>query len=178
LGFYWKPPVNSVIIKFTHPFPSEACVKKKPENPKHKALREQGTLNPHPEKVDDALFKESKFFDPRDLLQIKYEMLRRVESEKKTVTEAAQSFGYSRPSFYQAQAAFTDEGLSGLVPKKRGPRGGHKINDEALKFLEECLEKEGPTSAPTLVEKIQKRFGLEVHPRTIERALARKKKPH
>jgi transposase len=156
--------------------PLEVTVKKKLEDPKRKALREQGTLNSHPEKVDDALFKNSTFFDPRDLLQIKYEMLRRVELEEKTVSDAAESFGYSRPSFYQAQAAFAQEGLSGLVPKKRGPHGGHKLNDEVLKFLLDLLQKDGSASPQALAEKVLERFALKLHPRTIERALRRKKK--
>ena len=157
--------------------PPEVYVKKKPEDPKRKALREEGTLNSHPEKISDALFKDSAFFDPRDLLQIKYEMLRRVELKEKTVTDSAESFGYCRPSFYQAQAAFAQEGLSGLVPKKRGPHGGHKLSEEVLKFLLDSLQKDGPASPQALVERVRKRFSLKLHPRTIERALLRKKKP-
>ena len=45
-------------------------------------LREEGTLNPAPEKVRDPKFQQSEFFDPRDVVQVKYEMLRRVSVEK------------------------------------------------------------------------------------------------
>ena len=34
-------------------------------------------LHPHPETVTAALFQDSAFFDPDDLIQVKYEMLRR-----------------------------------------------------------------------------------------------------
>lgn len=148
---------------------------KKPEDPKRKALREQGTLYRHPEKVTDGLFQESDFFDPRDLIQVKYEMLRRVRAKDKTTSEAAQTFGFSRPSFYQAKAAFEKEGLFGLVPKKRGPREGHKLTGEVVKFLRKVLEEEGPLGSQRLAEKIRSRFGLRVHRRTVERALGKKK---
>ena len=49
---------------------------------KVKALLEEGTLNPNPGKVHDPKFQENEFFDPRDLVQVKYEMLRRVSIEK------------------------------------------------------------------------------------------------
>jgi transposase len=149
---------------------------RKSEAPKRKALREQGALNRHPEKVTDPLFDEGEFFDRQDLVQVKYEMLRRVEAEGKTVTETAGSFGFSRPCFYQAQAAFAGQGLPGLVPKKRGPRGAHKATEEVVAFLAEVLEKEGRVSSHVLARRVRDRFGLKLHRRTIERALARKKK--
>jgi len=49
-----------------------------PDPKKIQALRANGTLNPHPEKVRVAHFAEREFFDPHDLVQIKYETLRLV----------------------------------------------------------------------------------------------------
>lgn len=151
-------------------------MKKKPEDPKRKALREQGALNRHAEKVTDGLFQENEFFDPRDIIQVKYEMLRRASAKDQTASEAARTFGFSRPAFYQAKSAFDDEGLFGLVPKKRGPRGGHKLTDEVLKFLRQAMQEEvGPVGSQELAEKIRERFGVRVHRRTVERALGKKK---
>ena len=96
--------------------------KHSPSDLKLEALRQQGTLNPRPQDVTDDLFETSEFFDARDVVQVKYEMLRRVEKEGRPITEAAAVFGFSRPSFYQAQAAFEQDGLAGLVPRKRGPK--------------------------------------------------------
>ncbi len=148
---------------------------KKPEDPKRKALRQQGTLNRHPDQVADGLFRENEFFDPRDLIQVKYEMLRRVSAEDKTASEAARSFGFSRPSFYKAKADFDHQGLFGLVPKKRGPHGGHKVTEAMVEFLKEVLSQEGPLGAQQLAEKLRGRFGVRVHRRTVERALRKKK---
>lgn len=146
------------------------------KNPKREALREQGTLNPRPRAVTDPLFAEDSFFDPRDLVQVKYEMLRRVQSEGHSVTDAAAAFGFSRPSFYQALSAFEGDGLAGLVPHKRGPKHAHKLTDEVLSFLAEIRQNEPSVQTPELVRRIQERFGTKVHSRSIERALLRTKK--
>lgn len=145
---------------------------------KREVLQRQGSLNPRPERVTDSLFAEDEFFDPRDVVQVKYEMLRRVRREDKTVVEACSDFGFSRPSFYQAQSAFEQEGLGGLMPKKRGPRSGHKLSDEVMAFVRQERMKDKSLSWSELAEKVKTRFGTEVHPRSIERAFKRtKKKP-
>lgn len=140
---------------------------------KTEALRRNGVLNPHPQGVHDPLFQHDEFFDPRDLVQLKYEMLRRVRFEGESVTGTTDAFGLSRPSFYKARADFEREGLPGLLPRKRGPRGGHKLTGEILADLGEQLEAEPLLSATALAARIEERFGLRVHPRSIDRALAR-----
>jgi len=111
---------------------------KKPRapDPKIETLRLQGCLNPHPENVTDPVFHGSDFFEARDLVQVKYEMLRRVRVQGEPITESASAFGFSRPSFYQAQSAFELDGLCGLLPKKRGPRHSHKLSTEVVEYLE------------------------------------------
>ena len=104
---------------------------------KSQFLREHGTLNPHPQRVLDELFRDSEFFDPRDLVLVKYEMLRRVRLKEMDVTEAAATFGFSRPSFYQAQSLFQQGGLAGLIPKRPGPQHAHKLSDEVLDYLQQ-----------------------------------------
>lgn len=146
------------------------------QNAKLRTLQQQGTLNPRPQAVHDELFVEDEFFDPRDLVQVKYEMLRRVRSEGKSVTDAAANFGFSRPSFYQAQSAFDQEGLAGLVPRKRGPKQAHKLTEEVLTFIGEVRQKEPSIRLPDLVKRIQEHFGTQVHPRSIERSLLRHQK--
>jgi transposase len=142
------------------------------------ALREAGTLNPHPETVTDSLFREGEFFDPSDVVQVKYEMLRRVRVDGQPVGKTAADFGFSRPTYYEAQAAFAGAGIAALVPKKRGPRGPHKLADEVLAFVRAEVSPSGPMRAAELARRVQDRFGLSVHPRTIERALAQEKKRH
>jgi len=145
-------------------------------DPKSKTLREQGCLHPQPDKVQDPLFHESAFFDARDIVQVKYEMLRRVEAEARSVSEAAALFGFSRPSFYQARDSFSRDGLPGLVPKKRGPRGGHKLTEAIALFIEQARDDETRPGAHRLAELVRERFNVSLHPRTIERARRREKK--
>jgi transposase len=141
--------------------------------PKRQSLRQTGTLNPRPDRVADELFTDSDFFDPNDLLQVKYEMLRRVRSDDFTVRQAAQLFGFSRPSFYQAQETFTRGGLGALVPQKRGPRRAHKLSQKIVAFIERTIAADPEAD---LVAAVQQEFGISVHRRSIERALARTKK--
>jgi transposase len=145
-------------------------------DPKRETLREQGVLNPHPERVHDELFAQHDFFDARDLVQVKYEMVRRVQAEGMSVTDAATNFGFSRPSFYQAQESMRANGLAGLLPKKRGPRSGHKLGADVIAFLEKTRAEDPSLRPADLADHTEQHFGIRVHPRSIERALARQEK--
>jgi transposase len=147
------------------------------QDEKQRRLRQQATLNPRPEAVTHPLFQGSEFFDPHDLLQVKYEMLRLVSDEQRPVSEAAKACGFSRPSFYQAQAAFTQSGLAGLIPQKPGPRSGHKLTPTVMAFLTEARMAEPSLRPERMASLVKKNFGVQVHPRSIERQFRRQKKP-
>src|SRR6266404_2713628 len=109
--------------------------KAKKRDPKSEALAQDGVLNPNPEAVRDALFAGNPFFDAKDLVQVRYEMVRRHQIDGVAISEAAASFGVTRPTFYKAQNALGTVGLAGLLPSRRGPRGGHKISAEVIAFV-------------------------------------------
>ncbi len=142
-------------------------------DPKERSLRAHGTLHPRPAKIHDELFLHHAFFDPRDLLQVKYEMLRRVLIEGVSITRAARQFSFSRPAFYKALRAFELEGLWGLLPAKRGPRRAHKLSAPVMEFLTRRRTEDPGLNAADLAGMVREQFGLQVHPRSIERALAR-----
>jgi transposase len=144
-------------------------------DPKVEALRAARTLNPRPDAVRDEQFASSEFFDARDLVQVKYEMVRRVQVDRATVVDAATTFGFSRPSYYEAAAALARAGLPGLVPAKPGPRAGHKLTDEVLDHAEALLAADASLRPADLVQPLHDRFGVRVHPRSIERALHRRR---
>ncbi len=146
------------------------------DDEKIELLKEHGILNPNPEKVLAEDFKSNLFFDPRDLLQVKYEMLRQVIKGGVTVTRAAQRFGLSRPTFYQVQRAYAEGGLAGLLPRQRGPKAAHKLDDEVMDFVEQALDRDNTLKSGKIADLIEKKFGFTVHPRSIERALERRKK--
>jgi DNA-binding phage protein len=56
------------------------------------------------------------FFDPDDLLQARYEMVRGHRVDRVGVSEVAESYGVSRPTFYKSQSALDAGGLSALLP--------------------------------------------------------------
>jgi transposase len=147
-------------------------------DPKQAALAEARCLNPHPEQIRDPGFLSGDFFDARDVVQVKYEMVRKVKAEGAPVTTAAAAFGYSRPSYYEAAAALERSGLQGLVPARPGPRGGHKLTEEILAWAEEQLAADPPLRPAQLAGPIEESFGVRVHPRSIERALARRRERH
>ena len=142
---------------------------------KRDALLEEGKLNVQPEKVNDPKFKPGEFFDPRDTVQVKYELLRRVLVDNTSVTDAAHEYGISRPTYYQAKADFEAGGIAGLVPKKRGPHARHKLSGEVMTFIERNQVGGAPLRARELAIQIRREFGLDVHPRSIERAVKEKK---
>jgi transposase len=143
---------------------------------KAERLKALGVLNPGPERVRAPWFEASGFFDARDLAQVKYEMLRHASREGASKADAATLFGLSRPTFYQAEAAFARDGLTGLLPRQRGPKGAHKLTPEVMTFIEQHLAGDGQVHARTLARRIEAELGVSVHPRSIERAIARKKK--
>ena len=147
-----------------------------PPDSKVEALRRQGCLHPHPERVTDPRFIGSDFFDARDLVQVKYEMLRRVRVDGQPISESAAAFGLSRPSFYQARSGFDRKGLGGLLRNKPGPRRSHKLDSEVVEFLESELSEDASLRPAELAKRVLERFGRNVHPRSIERALVRRKK--
>jgi hypothetical protein len=140
--------------------------KKPTRDLKTRALQQEASLHPHPEQVTDELFLTQEFFDARDLVQVKYEMLRRVQSEGQSVSQSAANFGFSRPSFYHAQAAF----------QQGGPKKAHKLTAEVLAFVRQAQQEDPSLRAVGLALRVNQKYSITVHPRSIERALMRSQK--
>jgi transposase len=134
-------------------------------------LRQSHTLHPHPAGVRDPLFTSgSPFFDARDLVQVKYELLQRVRVDGYSVSDATALFALSRPTFYAALSAWEQAGISGLLPTKTGPRQAHKLTDEIMRELEPLSK---TIASAELASWLEAHHHLIVHPRSIERALKR-----
>jgi transposase len=143
-----------------------------PRTRRQQALQAHGAVHPHAQAVTDPLFRDSAFFDPSDLVQVKYELLRSVEQDGRAVVEAAQAFGLSRPVYYVVRELFNREGLPGLLPHKRGPKRPHKLTDEALAVLAQAVhEAERMPSGAELAALLAVRCGIRAHPRSILRRL-------
>lgn len=143
---------------------------------KQHTLHHNGTLNPRPDAVHDGLFHTSDFFDADDLLQVRSEMLRRVALDGWSVTQATHAFGCSRPVFYHARTAFEHEGLTGLIPHKRGPKDAYQLSADVMAYVMHLLQTTPHLSPQQLTQVIVDHFGRLVHPRSIVRAIARHEK--
>jgi len=141
---------------------------------KIETLRSSGALNRHPEKVRHPLFTEHDFFDPHDLVQLKYETVRAVELDGHPIAQAALDFGLSRPTIYEARASLRQAGVEGLLPQKRGPKKARKLTPEVRRYLEELVGSEPDLKAAVLVQRVRTRFGIVLHPRTVEKAVRKK----
>ena len=139
---------------------------------KHETLRGNGSFNHRADTVSSELFKQSTFFDAHDLVQVKYEMLRAVEKERHEVTATSRTFGFSRVSFYQIKKEFDDNGIAGLIPKKRGPKGSRKLNGEDVEFARSL---ERTHTKAQILNRLREERGVEVSKRTLERQLSVKK---
>ena len=146
-------------------------------DPKVAALAAARSLNPHPEKVVDEVFLASPFCDARDVVQVKYEMVRRVRVDKVPIAQAARAFGYCRQAFYEIAAALDTGGPGALAQGKPGPKGPTKLTDEVMNRVEIWRTAEPALSSKQLADKVHAEFGFTIHPRSIERALTRRREP-
>ena len=165
-----------VIIMLTYALLRNRMSKLKKPGQKLLELKRTGTLNPHPAAVSDTLFRENPFFDSKDLLQVRYEMLRRHRVDGGSVVDVSALFGVSRPTFYQAEAAFERSGLTGLVPKQRGPKEGHKLSAQVIEHVRTLKASSPGLTTVECIRAVQEKFGVTVHRRSLERAMAGKKK--
>src|SRR5207245_9947443 len=87
-----------------------------------------------------------------------------------SASHASSPVHLSPHTFYAAQAAWERSGLLGLVPEPTRPRQAHKLTEEILVLLRPLAD---TMSSTQLAQWLRDERQLSVHPRSIERALAR-----
>ena len=161
------------IIKFTTmPNPTS----RRSKDAKAEALRSCGALHPDPGAVKEEAFSSHEFFDPRDRVQVKYEMVRRHRIDGHPITEVAKVFGMSRQAFYKTAATLEGQGIPGLLPRRRGPKRARKCTDEVLDFVEQWEATPIAERGDDVVQAIERHFGIRLHPRSLDRAMVRRNK--
>jgi transposase len=135
---------------------------------RRETLLTAGLVHPRPDGVVASLFGSDPFFLAEDKVQVKYEMLRAHVVDGASVTDAARLHGYSRAEFYLVADAFSEAGMVGLLEKKRGRKGPLKVTEEIRGFVEGLGEISGAKAAA----RVQERFGVSLHRRTLERILS------
>ena len=103
-------------------------------------------------------------------------MVRRHQVDGRPVTEVAARFGVSRQTFYQTAAEFEAHGIPGLVPKRPGPKRAHKCTDAVVDYVERWRAGEDVQPDESLTAAVARRFGVSIHARSLDRAVARRKK--
>jgi len=99
-------------------------------------------------------------------------MLRAVEKEHLEVSSTSETFGFSRVSFYQIKREFDENGIAGLMPKKRGPKGSRKLNTDDVEFARNLV---GTHTKAQILMRLTDERGVKVSKRTLERQLSDKK---
>jgi transposase len=141
---------------------------------KKEILQKNGTYNKNHEKVKDARFFGDRFFDPMDIVQVKYEMLKDV-MKGRPVSDAAGDFGFSRTAYYSIKEAFDKQGISGLIPEKPGPKTPHKLTHECQKQIDDYIAMKPEASSSEIAAVISRNNAISISKRTIERYRAKKK---
>ena len=100
---------------------------------KKKFLEQEGLINPKPERVSHPFFETLNFFDPLDLPQIRYEMIRTARVENISVSKACVLFGFSREYFYKLERSFMARGYIALLGSTMGRRPIIALNQETVR---------------------------------------------
>lgn len=132
-------------------------------------LEQEGLLNPKPERVSHPLFETLDFFDPLDLPQVRYEMVRSARVEKNTVAQACKLFGFSREYFYKLERAFMARGYIALLGSTMGRRPIIALNQEVVNFIVHRKIEEPKISGEKLRQEIQQFYNVDCSCRTVER---------
>ena len=145
-------------------------------HPKRQFLEEVGALHRFPDHVRSDLFARYRFFDSLDKVQVKYEMLRAHAIDGRSVVTVAAEFGFSRETYYAVWSAFRARGVPGLADGKVGRPGPLKLTDEAAEWVRDLHRRSPEFSGREISERLATELGIEVHRRTIERAIGAGKK--
>ena len=141
------------------------------EDPKTKFLRKEGLINPKPERVTHPLFQSHEFFDPLDLPQVRYELLRAARIEHSTVSDACKLFGFSREYFYRLERDFMAHGYAGLMGSSQGRRPLIALNQDLVNFIIHRKMMDPSLTGEDLRKEIKTAYRVECSRRTVERII-------
>ena len=147
-------------------------------DPKEAALAAARCLNPHPEQVSDPEFLASEFFDARDVVQVKYEMVRKVKAAAPRSPRPPRRSGTPGRRTTRRPPRWSAPGWRGWSRPGPGRAAPTSSPRRSCAWAEEQLAAD-PGAAPGAAGRpIEESFGVRVHPRSVERALARRRERH
>jgi len=134
-------------------------------------LNKEGLLNRRPERITHPLFLTLDFFDPLDLPQVKYELMRSARVDNISVTEACRLFGFSREYFYRLEKAFMKHGYVSVIGSAMGRRPIIALNQEIVSFIVHRKMEEPRLSGKALRKEILHQYSIDCSGRTVERII-------
>lgn len=132
-------------------------------------LKKQEILNPKPDRILCKRFQTIDFFDPLDLPQVRYEMLRSARVENIPVVEACRNFGFSREYFYRLERGFMERGYASLLGSRKGRRPVIALSQEIVNFIVHRKIEEPNISGESLRTEILRLYKVSCSRRTVER---------
>jgi hypothetical protein len=138
---------------------------------KKQFLQKEGLINPKPERVCYKHFESNDFFDPMDLPQVRYEMIRTARVENISVANACRLFGFSREYFYKLERKFMKHGFVALLGSQKGRRPLIALNNEIVNFIIHRKVDNPNLSGEDLRKEILKIHKLDCSRRTVERII-------
>jgi len=144
---------------------------------KTKTLIENGSFNRNAASVSSPMFRSNPYFDPQDLVQVKYEMLRAVKADGENVSDASRQFGFSRTAYYKIEKRFHEAGVDGLCARKTGPKLPSKVTPDIIEFVSQLREKDPDMTNDDIIKRIIDEKGVSIHKRSLQRVQAKKKRP-
>lgn len=144
---------------------------------KREILLANGTYNQKHEKVKNNKFLAGSFYDPMDIVQVKYEMLKDAEEGSRGIAQVADEFGFSRASFYNIKNAFDKQGLSAFVPEKTGPKRPYKLTEPYKDYIDRYISEKPKASSNEITKSLKNYKGIDISKRTVERYRSKKKHP-
>jgi len=142
---------------------------------KKEILIKNGTYNKNHGKVTKERFREGGFYDPMDIVQVRYEMIKDADDGGTTIEQTTSEYGYSRASYYYIKDDFEKGGMVALVPEKTGPKAPRKLTNELQEYITTYIENNPSTSSSRIALDIENDKGVKVSKRTIERFRSKKK---
>jgi transposase len=139
-------------------------------------LKENNSYNKKASEVSSPLFLTNPYFDPYDIVQVKYEMLRAVNNNELSVSDTSRQFGFSRTAYYKIESRFNADGIDGLCFRKTGPKTPAKVTEDLLDFAADLKARQPDITNDEIVEEIRQQKGVTIHKRSLQREKAKKKR--
>jgi len=141
---------------------------------KQEILLKNRTFNRNYGKVTEKRFTSDEFYDPQDLVQVKYEMLRTANESKRSINEISGKFGFSRAAFYKIKASYEKEGISAFILNNSGSKKARKLTVEYQDFIDSYLMQNPNVSSGEIATILKQERGLNISKRTVERYRSRR----